>query len=101
MDLVDAHVLGLEWLRAGKGNAVFCLGSGEGFTVREVMARAAEVTGLEIPVTQGARRAGDAVSLVSGSKRAIDELGWRPSRSQLDQMIGDAWRWHQTGEYSR
>ena len=99
MDLVDAHVLGLRWLEAGKGDAVFCLGSGTGFTVREVMARAAAITGREIPLREGPRRAGDAVSLVSGSQRAIEMLGWRPERSTLEQMIGDAWRWHQTGDY--
>jgi UDP-glucose 4-epimerase len=99
MDLVDAHVLGLRWLEAGKGSAVFCLGSGTGFTVREVMARAAAITGREIPLREGPRRAGDAVSLVSGSQRAIEMLGWRPERSTLEQMIGDAWRWHQTGDY--
>lgn len=99
MDLVDAHVLGLDWLMAGKGNAVFCLGSGTGFTVREVMARAAGITGREIPLREGPRRPGDAVSLVSGSQRAIEMLGWRPARSTLDQMIADAWRWHQVGDY--
>lgn len=99
MDLVDAHVLGLRWLEAGKGDAVFCLGSGAGFTVREVMARATEITGREIPLREGPRRAGDAVSLVSGSQRAVEMLGWRPERSTLEQMIGDAWRWHQTGDY--
>ncbi len=101
MDLVDAHVLGLRWLEAGKGSAVFCLGSGAGFTVREVMARSAEITDREIPLREGPRRAGDAVSLVSGSQRAIDTLGWRPERSTLDQMIGDAWRWHQVGDYQK
>ncbi|TRW98650.1 UDP-glucose 4-epimerase GalE [Paracoccus sp. M683] len=99
MDLVDAHILGLRWLLGGKGNAVFCLGSGSGFTVREVMAKAAEVTGLTIPVEEGPRRGGDAVSLISGSQLAIDQLGWRPERSRLDQMVADAWRWHQTGGY--
>ncbi|AUH32709.1 UDP-glucose 4-epimerase GalE [Paracoccus tegillarcae] len=99
MDLVDAHVLGLDWLQAGRGNAVFCLGSGSGFTVREVMAKAAEVTGLDIPVQEGPRRGGDAVSLVSGSQQAVDVLGWQPQRSTLEQMIGDAWRWHQTDGY--
>lgn len=99
MDLVDAHVLGLDWLLADRGSAVFCLGSGSGFTVREVMAKAEEVTGLSIPVEEGPRRDGDAVSLVSGSQRAIDVLGWRPERSTMGQMIDDAWRWHQTSGY--
>ncbi len=101
MDLVDAHVLGLRWLLEGKGSAVFCLGSNQGFTVREVMDHAAEVTGRPVPLREGPRRAGDAVTLVSGSTKAAQVLGWQAERSTLPQMIGDAWRWHQTGHYER
>ena len=101
MDLVDAHVLGLQWLEAGKGSRVFCLGTGRGFSVREVIDHSRNVTNREVPVVMGERRAGDAVKLVSGSERAIAELGWRPERSTLAQMIGDAWRWHQAGHYER
>lgn len=97
MDLVDAHVLGLKWLEAGRGSRVFCLGSGHGFSVREVMDVAAEVTGHPVPHNEGARREGDAVKLVSGSEAAETELGWTPSRSTLAIMIADAWRWHQKG----
>lgn len=100
-DLVEAHVLGLDWLRAGKGSRVFCLGTGSGFSVREVIDHARLVTNREVPVLMGERRAGDAVSLVSGSARAIRELGWRPRRSDLGSMIADAWRWHQNGRYER
>ena len=100
-DLVEAHVLGLDWLRAGKGSRVFCLGTGSGFSVREVIDLARLVTNREVPVLMGERRAGDAVSLVSGSARAIRELGWRPRRSDLGSMIADAWRWHQNGRYER
>lgn len=100
-DLVEAHVLGLDWLRAGKGSRVFCLGTGSGFSVREVIDHARLVTNREVPVLLGERRAGDAVSLVSGSARAIRELGWRPRRSDLGSMIADAWRWHQNGRYER
>lgn len=94
-DLVDAHVLGLNWLEAGKGSNVFCLGTGSGFSVRDVIAQSARVTNREVPVIYGARRAGDAVSLVSGSARALRDLGWRPKRSDMATMIADAWRWHQ------
>jgi UDP-glucose 4-epimerase len=94
-DLVDAHVLGLNWLEGGKGSNVFCLGTGSGFSVREVIAQSAGVTNREVPVIYGTRRAGDAVSLVSGSARAIRDLGWRPQRSDMATMIADAWRWHQ------
>jgi UDP-glucose 4-epimerase len=93
MDLVDAHILGLRWLLDGKASRVFCLGSGNGFTVREVIEASRIVTNREVPIIEGARRAGDATSLVSGSQRAVTELGWEPKRSTLQQMIGDAWRW--------
>jgi UDP-glucose 4-epimerase len=99
-DLVDAHVLGLNWLQQGRPNAVFNLGSGTGFSVREVIDTARQVTNRDVPFAEGARRAGDPASLVSGSVRAQSELGWSPGRSDLPTMIADAWRWHQTGEYS-
>ena len=92
-DLVDAHVLGLRWLLDGKGNRVFCLGSGQGFSVRQVIEASRRVTNQAVPIIEGGRRAGDATSLVSGSTRAVQELGWQPIRSTLPQMIGDAWAW--------
>jgi UDP-glucose 4-epimerase len=98
-DLVDAHVRGLDWLRDGKPSRVFNLGTGKGFSVREVIEHSRMVTNREVPVVIGARRGGDAVSLVSGSERAVRELGWRPLRSNLGDMIADAWRWHQHGGY--
>ncbi len=101
MDLVEAHVLGLNWLRGGKGSRVFNLGTGHGFSVREVIAQSGAVTNREVPFTEGGRRAGDCTRLVSGSSRAEVELGWRPTRSTMGQMIADAWRWHQNGHYDR
>lgn len=98
-DLVDAHVLGLKWLESGKPSRVFCLGSGNGFSVREVIDASRTVTNRDVPIVEGERRAGDAACLVSGSKRALEELGWQPQRSDLSVMIGDAWRWHQAKEY--
>lgn len=92
-DLVEAHVAGLEWLLAGKGSRDFNLGSGQGFTVREVLDAARAVSNREVPVVIGPRRAGDAASLVSGSARARQELGWQPVRSTMPQMIEDAARW--------
>ena len=99
-DLVDAHVLGLNWLLEDKGSRVFNLGTGTGFSVREVVEQSREVTSRAVPMTEGDRRPGDCTKLVSGSVRAETELGWRPKRSTLPQMIADAWRWHQTGDYS-
>lgn len=100
-DLVDAHVLGLGWLQGGKGSRVFNLGTGTGFSVREVIASSRAVTNQEVPIIEGARRAGDCTRLISGSVRALKELGWAPKRSEMATMIADAWRWHQTGHYSR
>ena len=100
-DLVDAHVLGLKWLEQGKGSRVFNLGTGSGFSVREVMDQARTVTGRPVPFEEGPRRAGDCTKLVSGSTRAVQELGWKPGRSTLPSMIADAWRWHRQGHYRK
>lgn len=100
-DLVDAHVLGLKWLQEGRGNAVFNLGSGAGFSVRQVIAAASAVTNRAVPVEFGPRRAGDAAALVSGSYRAVDALGWQPKRSSMDQMIRDAHGWGKRPGYLR
>ena len=100
-DLVDAHVLGLKWLKDGRSSRVFNLGTGYGFSVREVVDQAGEVTNRPVPIIEGARRPGDCTKLVSGSLRAISELGWSADRSNMKQMITDAWRWHQNGEYTK
>jgi UDP-glucose 4-epimerase len=94
-DLAEAHVLGLRHLLKGKGSDVFCLGTGRGFSVREVIEASRLVTNREVPVIIGARRPGDAAVLVSSSTRAVADLGWEPQHSTLRQMIGDAWAWAQ------
>ena len=99
-DLVDAHVLGLKWLEDGNPSRVFNLGTGTGFSVREVMDQSRVVTNRAVPYTEGPRRPGDCTKLVSGSTRAVQELGWTPHRSDLKTMIDDAWKWHQTGHYN-
>lgn len=100
-DLVDAHILGLKWLQNGKGSRVFNLGTGYGFSVREVIEQAKHITNKVVPTIEGERRPGDCTKLVSGSLRAVSELGWSASRSNLKQMIKDAWRWHQNGGYKK
>ena len=100
-DLADAHVKGLQWLLAGRGNRAFNLGTGHGFSVRQVVDASRAVTNREVPMTLGARRAGDAAALVSGSARAREELGWRPERSTLPLMIGDALAWSRKPGFSR
>ena len=99
MDLVDAHVLGLKWLSDGKPSSAFNLGTGKGFSVREVVTQSASVTNQAVPVSEGSRRPGDAASLVCGSEKAITDLGWTPTQSNLAKIITDAWRWHQNGHY--
>jgi UDP-glucose 4-epimerase len=94
-DLAAAHLLGLRRLLDGKGGGIFCLGTGRGFSVREVIEASRMVTNREVPVIIGDRRPGDAASLVLSSTRAINELGWDPQHSTLRQMIGDAWAWAQ------
>jgi len=100
MDLVDAHVLGLKWLADKKGSRVFNLGTGNGFSVREVVDSSSQITNQKVTTVDGSRRAGDCTKLVSGSSRAKEELGWNPTRSNLKTMISDAWRWHENGHYS-
>ena len=91
-DLGEAHLLALEHLTPGE-HAVYNLGTGDGFTVKEVVDAARRVTGEPIPAVEEARRAGDPPALVADSTRARELLGWRPSRG-LDDMIADAWAWH-------
>jgi len=101
MDLVDAHVLGLTWLADGKGSQVFNLGSGKGFSVREVVVASSQIANQAIPTIDSPRRPGDCSRLVSGSHRAREILGWSPRRSDMKTMISDAWRWHQNGHYDK
>jgi UDP-glucose 4-epimerase len=100
-DLVEAHVLGLKWLQEGRCSRVFNLGTGDGFSVREVVEHAAYVTKKTVPTIESARRPGDCTKLLSGFSRAVSELGWSATRSNLKQMITDAWRWHQNGDYKK
>lgn len=96
-DLADAHVLGLKWLEKRGSNNVFNLGTGSGFSVREVIKHVGTVTNRHVPILEGDRRHGDCTKLVSGSELARVELGWAPKRSSLQHMITDAWRWYQAG----
>ena len=100
-DVVEAHILGLKWLESGGSDAIFNLGTGTGYSVREVINQAGIVTKRNVPVSEGERRAGDCARLVSGSELAHALLGWEPKRSSLEQMITDAFRWYQTMGYRK
>ncbi len=99
-DLIAAHVAGLDHLLGGGASAVFNLGTGRGFSVREVVEAVARVTGEPVPAEDGPRRPGDCAALVSGSTRAADVLGWNPAHSTLEEMISTAWAWHQRPGYT-
>jgi UDP-glucose 4-epimerase len=93
-DLADAHVLALESLEHCK-EAVYNLGSGQGFSVRQIIETAERVVGHAIPHVEEARRPGDPAVLVAGSGRAQAELGWAPQMTDLETIIRTAWDWEQ------
>ena len=93
-DLSAAHLLALDGARAGE-HRIFNLGTGTGFSVREVIAAAERVTGTEVAVREAARRPGDPPMLVAAGERIRAELGWEPRKPELEQMIGDAWHFAQ------
>jgi UDP-glucose 4-epimerase len=94
-DLAAAHVLGLGYLLAGGDSQVFNLGNGNGYSVKEVIETAKQVTGKEIKVVYGDRRAGDPSILVGSSDRVRKVLGWNPEFPKLEDIIAHAWQWHQ------
>jgi UDP-glucose 4-epimerase len=93
-DLADAHVLAVEKLRQGGDSDIFNLGNGKGYSVKQVIDVARKVTEHPIPAVVEPRRAGDPAVLVASSERARVELGWKPSRDSLEQIIASAWNWH-------
>jgi UDP-glucose 4-epimerase len=96
-DLADAHLLAIEATAPGDPRTdealALNLGSGGGFSIREVLAAAESVVGRPIRHTVGPRRAGDPPILVARADRAAEVLGWRPARPSLDEMVGSAWAW--------
>lgn len=93
-DLAMAHVLGLEYLLNGGASDRFNLGNGNGFSVREVIEMARQVTGKEIPAIESPRRAGDAPILIGSSDKAKSVLGWKPEYADLRTIVSHAWNWH-------
>ena len=91
-DLASAHLLVLQALE--DGSRIYNLGNGQGFSVREVIDCARQVTGLSIPAIVGSRRPGDPAVLVAASDKILQELGWRPRYPELRPIIESAWLWH-------
>ncbi|ODH00693.1 UDP-glucose 4-epimerase GalE [Nostoc sp. KVJ20] len=93
-DLADAHILGLEYLLKGGDSEVFNLGNGSGFSVREVIAAAEQITGISIPVEERDRRPGDPPILIGTSEKARTILGWQPQYLSIQDIVTHAWQWH-------
>ncbi|KXF72073.1 UDP-glucose 4-epimerase [Enterococcus faecalis] len=93
-DLIAAHILALEYLKNGGESDVFNLGSNNGYSVKEMLDAAREVTGQEIPATIAPRRAGDPSTLIASSEKAKRVLGWQPEVTEVKDIIATAWQWH-------
>ncbi|KAL0231735.1 hypothetical protein GEMRC1_011139 [Eukaryota sp. GEM-RC1] len=95
LDLASAHYKALLYLREGNVSNCFNLGSGIGYSVKEVIETARKVTGHDIPCIEAPRRPGDPDTLIADSKRAETILSWKREHSELEEIISTAWKWHQ------
>lgn len=93
-DLIEAHLLALDYLKQGGESSIFNLGSSQGFSVKEIIETAKKVTKQDIPAKVGERRPGDPAVLIASSQKAKKILGWNPTRTSIERIIEDAWRWH-------
>lgn len=94
MDLADAHILAIKYLEAGNKSNAFNLGSSTGFSNKQMLEAAREVTGKPIPAKMAPRRPGDPDSLVAASDKARTILGWKPKYDDVHDIIATAWKWH-------
>lgn len=92
-DLVETHMLALDYLSSEHESRVFNCGYGHGYSVREVVEKVKQVTGVDFRVNETARRPGDPPSLIADSSRIRNELGWRPAHDDLEYIIKTAWKW--------
>lgn len=95
-DLADAHIKAIEKLFKDETSAIYNLGNGKGFSVKEVVEETRRVTGREIKAVVEGRRPGDPSTLIATSEKAMKELGWKPRFNTLTQIIETAWKWHQS-----
>ena len=93
-DLIEAHLLALDYLKQGGESSIFNLGSSQGFSVKEIIETAKKVTKRDIPAKVGERRPGDPAVLIASSEKAKKILGWNPTRTSIERIMEDAWRWH-------
>lgn len=93
-DLAMAHILGLKKLDENGDSVIYNLGNGEGFSVKEIIKVAQEVTGKKINTKNGPRRAGDPAVLIASSEKIKKELNWKPKFHEIHTIIETAWKWH-------
>lgn len=94
VDLAAAHALALQFMEKYKKSGIFNLGSGSGYSVKQVIDVVRDVTGKQVPVEKGARREGDAAVLVASSAKAQKELAWKPKHSDIRTIVTTAWHWY-------
>jgi UDP-glucose 4-epimerase len=94
-DLAGAHFLALRRMMEKDRSDFFNLGTGRGYSVKEVITVAEKVTGKKVPVEMGPRRPGDPPELVARAQKAQEILGWKPEHSSLENILRTAWAWHQ------
>ncbi|WP_010531700.1 UDP-glucose 4-epimerase GalE [Lentibacillus jeotgali] len=93
-DLIQAHILAMNYLKNGGQSNIFNLGSSQGFSVKEMIDAARNVTGEDIKAETGERRSGDPSVLIASSDKAKEVLGWNPTRTAITKIMEDAWKWH-------
>ena len=99
LDLAEAHLAALETMDGGTGARAFNLGLGSGYSVMQVLQCVRRVTGIDVPVQVVGRRPGDPPVLVASNRLALTELGWRPVRSGIEDIVASAWRWHRAQRF--
>ncbi|MBX0357802.1 UDP-glucose 4-epimerase GalE [Halobacillus sp. Nhm2S1] len=94
-DLVAAHLQAIDRLKKGGASAIYNLGNGQGFSVKEIIGAVRKVTGHPVPAEVAPKRPGDPAQLVASSEKARKELGWEPHYPEVEKMIESAWKWFQ------
>jgi UDP-glucose 4-epimerase len=92
-DLAEVHIAALVYLMANSQSRVYNCGYGRGYSVREVVKSAKTVTGIDFPVEETGRRAGDPPDLVADNTRVVSDLAWKPRHDDIDFIIRTAWEW--------
>jgi UDP-glucose 4-epimerase len=95
VDLGDAHLLALDALMNGHATGIYNIGTGRGYSNREIAETVRRVTGIDMKIQLAPRRPGDPDALVADSSRLKQDLGWKPRHSDLETIVGSAWKWHQ------